>query len=87
MSVSNFTNAIEDVVGGLLYKLFSISWMQWFLRAFENSIFNIAGSHEMMILILQIFVYISAFFTLITIPFIYWVKKEFDQKGIEVHLS
>lgn len=87
MSVSNFTNAIEDVVGGVLYKLFSISGMQWFLRAFENSIFNIAGSHDMMVLILQIFVYIGAFFTLIAIPFIYWIKREFDHREIQVHLT
>lgn len=87
MSVSNFTNAIEDVVGGGLYKLFTADWMQWFLRGFEVSIFNISRSHDLTVLILQIFVYISAFFTVVTVPFVYWVKKEFAVRKIDVRLN
>ena len=87
MSVSNFTNAIEDVAGGVLYQFFSFSWMKGFMTFFENSFLNIAVSHDETVLILQIFVYISAFFTVIAIPFIYMVKKGFEERGIQVHLN
>ncbi len=87
MSVSNFTNAIGDVVGGGLYQLFSASWMKPWMNSFEYSYFNIAQTHNPMVLILQIFVYVSAFFTFLAIPFVYWVKKAFTHRGIEVHLG
>lgn len=87
MSVSNLTNSFEDIVGGGLYKLFTVSWMKWFISTFENSVFNIAGTHQETVLILQIFVYISAFFTFVALPFVLLAKKEFIAKGIKVHLA
>ena len=87
MSVANATQALGDVSGGLLYKLFSVSWMQPFMKSFEGSFLNLAGSHEPTVLILQLFVYISAIFTFLAIPFVYWVKKEFDLRGIQVRLG
>ena len=87
MSVSNLTNSLENVAGAFLYKFFTASGMAGFIRFFEYSIFNISRTHDMTLLILQIFVYISAFFTAITFPFVYWVKKEFDSRQISVHLD
>lgn len=87
MSVTNFTNAIGDVAGGGLYKLFTASWMQSFMTRFEGSFLNMAGTRTPMVLILQLFVYISALFTFLAIPFVYWIKREFVGKEIEVHLG
>ncbi|MBI1870093.1 MAG: PucC family protein [Chlamydiae bacterium] len=86
MSVSNFTHALEDITGGALYQLLSASWMQGFMRFFEYSSLNISRSHNSMVLILQIFVYMSAFFTIIATPFIWLTRREFLRKGIQVHL-
>ncbi|MBI1884372.1 MAG: hypothetical protein HYS08_09250 [Chlamydiae bacterium] len=87
MSVSNFTNAIGNVAGGVLYKLFSLSAMTGFMKGFETSLFNLSHSHDSEVLILQLFVYISAFFTLLAIPFVGMVRRELERKGIKVKLG
>jgi hypothetical protein len=38
-------------------------------------------------LILEIFVYISLLFTLLTIPFLHMLKRELDRRGIAIRLA
>ena len=87
MSLSNVTNLFEGVVGAGLYDLFSKPSMRGLLDTFQASFLNIAGTTDTRTLILEMFVYISLFFTLLTIPFIELLRRELDRRGIEVHLG
>lgn len=87
MSVVNATNSFEDIVGGMLYKLFSSDMGRPLVALFESSPFNFSATHNERLLILQLFVYISAFFTLVGIPFIMLLKRELERTGIEITLS
>ena len=61
----------------------SIVWSQ----AFGNSFLNIADTGDERTLILQMFVYISLFFTLLTIPFIELLRRELEQREVEINLG
>lgn len=87
MSLSNVTTLFEGVVGAGLFQLFSQPGMQWVLAAFHESWLDIARVADMRTLILQLFVYISLTFTLLTIPFIILLKREIARQGIEIHLG
>ncbi len=87
MSLSNVTNMLEGVVGAGLYELFSQPWMSWLIAAFRGSPLDIAGVADERTLILQIFVYISLLFTLLTVPFILLLKRELKREGVVVHLG
>ncbi|MFH1979147.1 MAG: MFS transporter [Patescibacteria group bacterium] len=89
MSVSNATGSFGSLVGGLLYKLFSSENMSWFINLFQKSFLNIsnAAPENTQLLILQIFIYVSAIFTLLTIPFLMLLKKEISEKGIKIYLG
>ncbi|MDP3769997.1 MAG: hypothetical protein U1A23_01580 [Candidatus Sungbacteria bacterium] len=87
MSVVNAANSLEDIAGGILYTLFS-SWVGMPIVAlFESSLFNFSAAHNERLLILQMFVYISVFFTALGIPFIMLLKRELKRKGIEISLA
>jgi MFS family permease len=87
MSLANLTTVFEGVVGAGLYKLFSQSWMGWLPAAFHGSWLDIAGTADERTLILEMFVYISLVFTLLTIPFIRLLKREFERQGLVIHLG
>jgi MFS family permease len=87
MSLSNVTTLFEGVAGAGLFQLFSQPGMQWVLSAFYGSWLDIAGVPDTRTLILQLFVYISLTFTLLTIPFILLLKREIARQGIEIHLG
>jgi hypothetical protein len=87
MSLSNVTTLFEGVVGAGLFQLFSQPGMQWILAAFHDSWLDIAGVPDIRTLILQLFVYISMTFTLLTIPFILLLKREIERQGIDIHLG
>ena len=84
MALSNVTNTFEGLVGSGLYWLFARPWMAWLLTAFSQSPFDIAGVQDMRTLILQIFVYISLFFTLLALPVVVILKRELARRGIEI---
>jgi hypothetical protein len=84
MSLSNFTNTFEGLVGSALYWLFTRSWMAWLLRAFHESPLDIAGVSDARTLILQMFVYISLLFTLLALPVVMVLKNALARRGIEI---
>jgi hypothetical protein len=87
MSLSNATNMFEGVVGAGLYDLFSSPPFSALIRRFEDTPLNIAASGDERTLILQLFVYISLAFTLLTIPFIEMLRRELDRRGAEIRLG
>jgi hypothetical protein len=87
MSLSNVTNMFEGVVGAALYELFTRPWMAWLIEAFQGSPLDIAQTADARTLILEIFVYISLLFTLLTIPFLYLLKRELTRRGIAIKLG
>ena len=86
-ALSNATNVVEGLVGAGLYELFSRPWMAWLIEAFRGSPLEIAGTADERTLILEIFVYISLLFTLLTIPFLLMLKRELERRGIAIHLG
>jgi hypothetical protein len=87
MSLSNATNMFEGVVGAGLYELFSRPAFDWLIRVFENSFMNVAHSGDERTLILQMFIYISLFFTLLTIPFVEILRRELARQNIDINLG
>jgi len=87
MSLSNATNMFEGVVGAGLYDLFQTHALAGPIAAFAASPLNIAATKDERTLILQIFVYISLFFTLLTIPFIELLRRELERRGIVIRLG
>jgi hypothetical protein len=86
MSLSNATDMLEGVIGAGLYKILTLPAMHGLLVAFQDSWFNIAGSRDERTLILQMFVYISLSFTLLTLPFIALLRREFARRGLSIDL-
>ncbi|HEX7226366.1 MAG TPA: hypothetical protein VF353_01220 [Candidatus Binatia bacterium] len=84
MALSNVTNTFEGLVGSALYWLFTQPWAEWLVNAFHRSPFDIAGSTDQRTIILQLFVYISLFFTLLTIPVVVLLKRTLARNGIEI---
>lgn len=87
MSLSNVTDTFEGVAGAGLYELFAQPWLAWLLDIFQGSVFAIAKTADTRILILQMFVYISLFFTLLTLPFIVLLQRELQRQGITIKLG
>ena len=87
MSLSNVTNMFEGIIGAALYNLFTHRPFNHLVQAFGNTFLNIADTGDERTLILQIFVYISLFFTLLTIPFIMLLRRELDRRGIQINLG
>jgi hypothetical protein len=87
MSLSNATNMFEGVIGAALYNLFSQPPLNHLVQAFGQTFLNIAGTPDERTLILQMFVYISLFFTLLTIPFIGMLRRELDRRGVKINLG
>ena len=83
-SLTNATNLIEGLAGSALYWWFTQPGMLPVLNRFQNSWFDIAGVNDQRTLILQIFVYISLLFTLLTIPFVYLLKRALERHHIEI---
>jgi hypothetical protein len=86
MALSNVMDLFEGAVGAGLYTLFSLPALGGVLRAFQGSIFEVAGTSDVRTLILEIFVYISLTFTLLTLPFIELLRRELARRGIAVDL-
>ena len=84
MALSNVTNTFEGLVGSGLYWFFTQPWTAWLVDLFYRSPFDIAGVGDQRTLILQLFVYISLFFTLLTIPVVVLLKRTLARSGIEV---
>jgi hypothetical protein len=57
------------------------------VATFENTFLNIAHTGDERTLILQIFVYISLFFTLLTIPFIELLRRELERRNVRINLG
>jgi BT1 family len=87
MSLSNVTDTLEGVVGAGLYKLLSQPWLAWLLEVFQSSGFAVAKTADTRTLILQMFVYISLLFTVLTIPFIVLLRRELQRQGIPIKLG
>lgn len=87
MSLVNVTNLFEGVVGAALYELCMWPAMAGAIAAFGRSALNIAGSDDPRTLVLQLFVYLSLFFTLLTLPFLQLLKGELRRQGISVELG
>lgn len=84
---SNATNIFEGVVGAGLYRLLSDDSFIWLLDAFHGSVLDFANTPTPRVLILEMFVYISLTFTLLTIPFIRMLKAELRRTGISIDLG
>ncbi len=87
MSLINVTNMFEGVVGAALYRLLMVPQMKWLIDAFGGSVFDIAKTSDTRTLVLQLFVYVSLFFTLLTIPFLVILKRELARRAITIHLG
>ncbi len=87
MSLSNVTNMFEGVVGAGLYDLLSSPPFSGVLEGFGRTPLNIAAAQDPRTLILQIFVYISLLFTLLTIPFIEMLRRELERRGVRIRLG
>jgi hypothetical protein len=81
MSLSNVTDMFEGVVGAALYDLFSR------VQAFGGSPLDLAHTADERTLILEMFVYISLLFTLLTLPFLYLLRRELERRGIAINLG
>ncbi|MBW2634603.1 MAG: hypothetical protein JRE14_10875 [Deltaproteobacteria bacterium] len=86
-ALANTTNIVEDVVGAGLFKLFSSPSFDCLRNAFQGSILEIANSTDTRTLILEMFIFISLFFTLLTIPFIELLRRDLKKQGIKIVLS
>lgn len=86
-ALANTTNIIEDVIGAGLFKLFSGPAFGWLRNAFQGSMFEIANSLSTRTIILEMFIYISLMFTLLTIPFIELLRRDIKKRGIKIVLS
>jgi hypothetical protein len=87
MSLSNVTNMFEGAVGAGLYKLMTLPAMDWLVTAFHGSVFDIARVPDERTIILQMFVYISLFFTVLTVPFIVLLQREYARQGMPIDLA
>ncbi|HEX6174571.1 MAG TPA: hypothetical protein VF089_11195, partial [Candidatus Binatia bacterium] len=74
----------EGLVGSALYWFFTQPWAGWLVDAFHRTPFDIAGSTDQRTIILQLFVYISLVFTLLTIPVVVLLKRTLARNGIEI---
>jgi MFS family permease len=83
-ALSNVTNTFEGLVGSALYSWFTQPWTSWLLETFYASPFDIAGVPDKRTLILQLFVYISLFFTLLTVPVVIVLKRALTRHGIQI---
>lgn len=87
MSLSNVTDMFEGAVGAGLYKLFTLPALDWLIEAFHGSVFDIAGVRDKRTLILEMLVYISLVFTLLTLPFIHLLRREFARRKLSIDLA
>lgn len=87
MSLANVTDMFEGAVGAALYHLMSQPALHWLIEAFHNSFFDIAGVSDQRTMILQLFVYISLIFTLLTLSLVALLGREFTRRGISIHLA
>jgi hypothetical protein len=87
MSLSNATNMFEGVVGAGLYNMFSHPPFNRLVALFGNTFLNIAHTDDERTLILQMFVYISLIFTLLTIPFIEMLRRELARRKVDINLG
>ena len=86
-ALSNVTDMFEGVVGAGLYWLFTQPWLAWLLAAFRGSFLDVARSADERTLVLELFVYISLAFTLLTIPFLELLKRELRRRGVTIRLG
>jgi len=61
--------------------------MNRLVERFADIFLNIAHTGDQRTLILQMFVYISLFFTLLTIPFIELLRRELERRKVEINLG
>jgi NADH:ubiquinone oxidoreductase subunit 2 (subunit N) len=79
------------MLGGALYGwLFgeesSATSLHPILQQFSHSIFEITDSIDRRTLILELFIWVGVIFTLLSIPFVMWVKRVFRDNKIAVVL-
>jgi hypothetical protein len=86
-ALSNVTDMFEGVVGAGLYWLFTRPGLAGLVEAFGGSVLDVAGTSDERTLVLELFVYVSLVFTLLTIPFLELLKRELARRGIQVELS
>ena len=84
MALSNVTNTFEGLVGSGLFWLFSRPELTELVGAFSRSPLNIAGVADKRTLILQMFVYISLFFTLLAVPVVVVLRGALERRGIHI---
>jgi hypothetical protein len=86
-ALANLTNVFEGMVGAGLYALLSHPGMRWLLGAFRGSVLDVAGVADERTIILQLFVYVGLFFTLLTLPFVYLLHGELTRREITIDLA
>jgi hypothetical protein len=86
-ALSNVTDMFEGVAGAGLYWLFTQPWLAWLIAAFRGSFLDVANSADERTLVLELFVYISLAFTLLTIPFLELLKRELRRRGTTIRLG
>ena len=86
-ALSNVTDMFEGVVGAVLYWLFTQPGLAWLVAAFGGSVLDVAGTGDERTLVLELFVYISLAFTLLTIPFLELLKRELRRRGTTIRLG
>jgi hypothetical protein len=84
MAITNVTNTFEGLVGGALFWLLTRPEMLWLLQAFAESPLDIADVADTRTLVLQIFVYVSLFFTLLALPVVVILKTALARHGIRI---
>ena len=84
MALSNVTNTFEGLVGSGLYWFFTQSGASWLVDLFHRSPFDIAGAADQRTIILQLFIYISLFFTLLTVPVVVLLKQNLARYGVKI---
>jgi hypothetical protein len=87
MSLANVTGLVEGAIGAGPYKVLTLPGMDGMLGVFYGSPFDIAQVNDERTLILQLFVYISFLFTILTLPFIALLQREFARRGITIDLA
>ena len=87
MSLSNATNMFEDASVPVCTTCSALPPFNRLVQAFGHTFLNIAKTADQRTLILQMFVYISLFFTLLTIPFIMLLRRELERRNVQINLG
>ncbi len=91
MSVTNATGMLGGTAGAGLYKYLAqekgVQGFTYFIEKFQGTWMDVSGITDERTLIIQLFIWIGLLFTLLAVPFVYVLKREFFENSISVNLS